>query len=641
MKTRVLVTCVGSGVGQSVVDSLNLKRNYKIVGCDGNRNVYAHSFCDKFYKVRSLYADGYIQELIAICIENDIDIVIPGHDHELSLFSENIEKFIEKGIIVLVSEPSVTKISRDKQEWYNFFAPKGCKIVPTISVKEFNLNVDTSIFPAIVKPSGGSASQGISIINTVGDLKGLKEEDIIQPYLFPEKEDPNYEAIEKAVKKGDFIQKSEISIQLLFNKNSEHKGIFISKNTLKNGVPIFVDPINPETFKYLDEILKFVPILEDRKVKGPVNIQGRITPEGLFFFEMNMRFTGITGNRALLGFNEVDYLVRNFLDKPTVIDGYAINKLGVRQVACATIPKIKNKADKKIATILGAGSSIGQHFINSLNLKEYSKIYLITRSESIKKYNYLFQDPIFDVVSDTDNKLTTCFTQSDVLVNFVSALAFQEDKLKYHAIRYIYKMIPKIAKSKIPKIINISSQSVYDQKENISKTEESNTVANTSYAFQKIIIEDFFASINEHSVLTKIINLRFPRVLNTTNLKQLGFFGTIVSNYMSGVETQIGNPNNNTNLIDIDDVCNAINYTIDTVLENSILNVGGQDLSMKEYCEEVKSQLPQNKNSIIYGEDKSVKSSSMINAAKISSLGWKPKKTVKDIITAIIKNKTN
>lgn len=641
MKTRVLVTCVGSGVGQSVVDSLNLKRNYKIVGCDGNRNVYAHSFCDKFYKVRSLYADGYIQELIAICIENDIDIVIPGHDHELSLFSENIEKFIEKGIIVLVSEPSVTKISRDKQEWYNFFAPKGCKIVPTISVKEFNLNVDTSIFPAIVKPSGGSASQGISIINTVGDLKGLKEEDIIQPYLFPEKADPNYEAIEKAVKKGDFIQKSEISIQLLFNKNSEHKGIFISKNTLKNGVPIFVDPINPETFKYLDEILKFVPILEDRKVKGPVNIQGRITPEGLFFFEMNMRFTGITGNRALLGFNEVDYLVRNFLDKPAVIDGYAINKLGVRQVACATIPKTKNKADKKIATILGAGSSIGQHFINSLNLKEYSKIYLITRSESIKKYNYLFQDPIFDVVSDTDNKLTTCFTQSDVLVNFVSALAFQEDKLKYHAIRYIYKMIPKIAKSKIPKIINISSQSVYDQKENISKTEESNTVANTSYAFQKIIIEDFFASINEHSVLTKIINLRFPRVLNTTNLKQLGFFGTIVSNYMSGVETQIGNPNNNTNLIDIDDVCNAINYTIDTVLENSILNVGGQDLSMKEYCEEVKSQLPQNKNSIIYGEDKSVKSSSMINAAKISSLGWKPKKTVKDIITAIIKNKTN
>ncbi|MBE7688653.1 NAD-dependent epimerase/dehydratase family protein [Tenacibaculum finnmarkense genomovar ulcerans] len=641
MKTRVLVTCVGSGVGQSVVDSLNLKRNYKIVGCDGNRNVYAHSFCDKFYKVRSLYADGYIQELIAICIENDIDIVIPGHDHELSLFSENIEKFIEKGIIVLVSEPSVTKISRDKQEWYNFFAPKGCKIVPTISVKEFNLNVDTSIFPAIVKPSGGSASQGISIINTVGDLKGLKEEDIIQPYLFPEKEDPNYEAIEKAVKKGDFIQKSEISIQLLFNKNSEHKGIFISKNTLKNGVPIFVDPINPETFKYLDEILKFVPILEDRKVKGPVNIQGRITPEGLFFFEMNMRFTGITGNRALLGFNEVDYLVRNFLDKPTVIDGYAINKLGVRQVACATIPKIKNKADKKIATILGAGSSIGQHFINSLNLKEYSKIYLITRSESIKKYNYLFQDPIFDVVSDTDNKLTTCFTQSDVLVNFVSALAFQEDKLKYYAIRYIYKMIPKIAKSKIPKIINISSQSVYDQKENISKTEESDTVANTSYAFQKIIIEDFFASINEHSVLTKIINLRFPRVLNTTNLKQLGFFGTIVSNYMSGVETQIGNPNNNTNLIDIDDVCNAINYTIETVLENSILNVGGQDLSMKEYCEEVKSQLPQNKNSIIYGEDKSVKSSSMINAAKISSLGWKPKKTVKDIITAIIKNKTN
>ncbi|WBX76160.1 NAD-dependent epimerase/dehydratase family protein [Tenacibaculum ovolyticum] len=635
---RVLVTCVGSGVGQSVVDSLNLKRGYKIIGCDGNRNVYAHSFCDDFYQVRSLYADGYISEIIEICKEKNVDIVIPGHDHELTLFAKNLNEFESNNLKVLVSEPTITEISRDKQDWYTYFATRGCKIVPTLSVKEFNLNIDTNIFPAIVKPSGGSASQGISIINTVEDLKGLKEEDIIQPYLFPEVNDPNYQAIKNAVRNGDFIQKSEISIQILFNLESKHTATFISKNTLKNGVPIFVDPINPETFEYLDEILKFVPFLEEKKVKGPVNIQGRITPKGLFFFEMNMRFTGITGNRALLGFNEVDYLVRNFLEKSASIDGYAVNKLGVRQVACTTIPKVESKADEKIATILGAGSSVGRHFINTLNLKKYSKIYLIVRSTSIVKYTTLFKNPIFEIVTDTDNKLTTCFTQSDILVNFVSALAFQEDELKYDAIRYVYKMIPKIAKAKIPKIINISSQSVYDQKENISKTEEFNTVAKTSYAFQKIILEDFFASINEHSILTKIISLRFPRILNTYNIKQLGFFGDIVSNYINKKETIIGNPNNNTNLIDIDDVCNAINYTIETYLDNSILNVGGQDISLKEYCEEVKRQLPQNNSSIIYGEDKRVKSSSMINTDKILNLGWKPKKSVKDIIIAIINN---
>src|SRR5690606_14939642 len=178
----------------------------------------------------------------------------------------------------------------------------------------------------------GSASQGISIINNIHELDGLNDDDIIQPYLFPEESDKNYDQIALAVKNGQFLQMSEISIQLIFNKDSNLSGIFISKNTLKNGVSVFVDPINPDKFQYLDEILKFVPILESHGVKGPVNIQGRITPNGLFFFEMNMRFTGITGNRALLGFNEVDFLVRDFLDLPTTeLKNYALNKVGVRQ----------------------------------------------------------------------------------------------------------------------------------------------------------------------------------------------------------------------------------------------------------------------------------------------------------------------
>ncbi len=640
---KVLVTCVGSGVGQSIIDSLNLKRDeYKIIGCDGNRNVYAHSYCDDFYVVSSLYSEKYIEEIIDICVENGVDIVVPGHDHELTLFAKGLDKFNDNNIKVLVSEPTITEISRDKRDWYNYFSSKGCKIVPTFLVNEFKENINTSIFPAIVKPSGGSASQGITIVNTEEDLKNLKGEDIIQPYLFPEKEDVNYKDIKRAVLNGDFIQKSEISIQLLFDNSSKHVGTFISKNTLKNGVPIFVDPINPKSFKYLEEILKFVPILEKKKVKGPVNIQGRITPNGLYFFEMNMRFTGITGNRALLGFNEVDYLVKNFLNKKASIDGYAPNKLGVRQVACSTIPREVNKKNKRILTILGGGSSIGQHFINTLNYKEYSKIYLIVRLKSEVKYKSLFKDSIFEIISDTDSRLITCFTKSDILVNFVSALAFQEDELKYNAVRYIYKMIPKISKAKIPKIINISSQSVYNQKENKSKKEEFDTYAKTSYAFQKIIIEDFFASIKEYSVLTEIVNLRFSRILNPNDKSQLGFFGTIISNYINGKKTIISNPKNNTNLIHIDDVCSAINYAIDNSLDNYTLNVGGQDINMKEFCEEVKNQVLDSSDSIIYGEDESVKSSSMINTDKFLNLGWKPKySTVKDIISDIIKNYNN
>src|SRR5690606_35257533 len=150
------------------------------------------------------------------------------------------------------------------------------------------------------------------------------------------------------------------SIQLTFNKEAKFSGIFISKNTLKSGVPVFVGPINPETFEYTNEILKFVPILESNGVRGPVNIQGRVTPKGLLFLEMNMRFTGITGNRALLGYNEVDYLVRDFLGLECELNKYAYNKVGVRQVACTTIPRQGRRLENETVTILGAGSNIGR-----------------------------------------------------------------------------------------------------------------------------------------------------------------------------------------------------------------------------------------------------------------------------------------
>ena len=351
---RVLVTCVGSGVGQSVLDSLNELRQDYIIGCDMNRNVYATHFCDEFHFVPGLYSEGYLDTLLNIAIERKADIIIPGHDHELALLSKDIDKFHAHGIEVLVSEPKIISISRDKYLWYEYFHERGCSIVPTYKVKDFKESPDLSIFPAIIKPAGGSASQGIHIVHEMNELEGMSDEDIIQPYLFPTKDDKNYETIVRAVNNRKFVQMSEISIQLIFGKDAKFKSIFISKNVLKNGIPVHIDTILPEEFEYLDEIMKFVPICEEQGVKGPVNVQGRITEKGIFFFEMNMRFTGITGNRAQLGFNEVKYLVSDFLGKSSRPLSYTGNKVGVRQVACSTINRLKEgQPINQTITILG------------------------------------------------------------------------------------------------------------------------------------------------------------------------------------------------------------------------------------------------------------------------------------------------
>jgi len=633
MKT-VLVTCVGSGVGQSAIDSLNLKREFFIIGCDGNPNVYAHSFCDCFFVVPGLYSEGYVDYILQLCIENNVDIVIPGHDHELVLFARDYEKFVKKGIEVIVSEPKIIPISRDKQQWYDFFAPLGCKIVPTISVKEFLQNPDESIFPAIVKPSGGSASQGISIINELSELRGLNEDDIIQPYLFPEETDKNYHQITEAVKKGEFLQMSEISIQLIFSKESKFSGIFISRNSLKSGVPVFVDPIDPDTFKYTDEILKFVPILEENQVRGPVNIQGRITPKGLYFFEMNMRFTGITGNRALLGFNEVDFLVRNFLGMEAKLDTYTYNQVGVRQVACTTIPKQSGLVEQETVTILGGGSNVGRAFIDAKH-DEYKYINLIVRKSSLEKYRLLFATyENVNLIVEDDISLMQWLCRTDVLINFVSALAFEEDVKKFDAIRFVYRMSVKIAKAKVNKIINISSQSVYPQNVNIPKDESHAVSYKNSYAFQKVAIEDFFNAIKEFCPYSKVISLRLPRVIAPLIEGQAGFFSKMIKDYKNGQKIAIEYPENNTNLIHINDVISGIGFILDRLGEvelPSVLNVAGENISMREYVKLIQNNV-EGDGTFDLGKSNEIKNSAMINGDKLNSIGWKPKYIILDIL---------
>ena len=51
-------------------------------------------------------------------------------------------------------------------------------------------------------------------------------------------------------------------------------------------------------------------------VRGPLNIQLQRSQEGGFkIFEFNCRFTGATSARFLLGYNELDLLLRDKLEK--------------------------------------------------------------------------------------------------------------------------------------------------------------------------------------------------------------------------------------------------------------------------------------------------------------------------------------
>lgn len=92
-------------------------------------------------------------------------------------------------------------------------------------------------------------------------------------------------------------------------------------------------------------------------------------------------------------------------EMPAKLEGYSWNKLGVRQVACTTIPR--SQADNPTLptySILGASGFIGSYFVHELIItNSYKEIFLIYRNESIEKYNELYSSysEIF-ILRDTD-----------------------------------------------------------------------------------------------------------------------------------------------------------------------------------------------------------------------------------------------
>ena len=546
---------------------------------------------------------------------------------------------------MIVSRPDLIEISRNKLDWYMYFRGYNCPVVPTYKVGAFKKNPDKSIFPAVVKPIGGSASQGVFIVNDLNELSMTDDSNVIQPYLFPKKDDPNYDTICETVKSRKFVQRSEISMQLIFTKESDFAGIFISKNDLKNGVPVFIDPVASEDFEYIDEIMKFVPVCVEKGVKGPVNIQGRITEKGLICFEMNMRFTGITGIRAELGFNEVAFLVDNYLGLPGKLNGYAKNKLGVRQIAGTTISRNSEKKEaKKTYVILGAGGYIGSSFVLELiDKKKYREINLVCRDSSYESYRLMFPFEKVNVYKETDPLIEAVYCQGDVLINFVGALAFESDELKYNATIFQFHQAQKIIKANISLLVNVSSQSVYNQNTDYEKDENADLAIDNAYAFQKILTELFFEMIGSNAPSIKSISLRFSRVIGThfVNKKPDGYFVKIIKALMQNQIIEIPYPNNKTNLIDIRDAVGSILYIIndtDWAGLPKVMNVGGTNISIKDYCHTVVDclGLPGKMKYLHFSDGAEVTTSSMLNSNLFRQYGWVNKYTIHDTVKEII-----
>ncbi len=657
---NLAISCCGSGIGQSIIDSCKLSNlPLTTFGLDNSPFAYGLYECDYIIKTPKVNNENYIENIISICLDNDIQIIIPGIDEELKLFSKNLKKFNEKGIEVIVSDESFLDLVRDKA-----LATDKLNNISDIFVKSFankeefleGLDKKQIDFPVIAKPSAGSASAGVYILFDRSDLQKLNEDHIIQEIAKPHRGDANIAVFEQLISKKINPQVSEISIQLVTNKKGDLLGRMASFNRLKNGVPIEIIPYDDCDFR--DQIDKLIPSLRELGLKGPVNLQGRITDEGLKIFELNARFTGITGLRALMGFNEVEACIKSWLGLNEEEDNILkINNdlFGVRQISSKTVHKDRNplvksvfskvnnsntKTNKKIV-LTGATGFVGRNLIDALlsQNSDYTIAALVRNKETAK----LLLPKSVELYDSVDfEKGSFSFGNFDSLLHLGFARPHKTNEEIAESLAFTAKIFRSAVDHNLSEIINLSSQSVYGQSSMPPWNEETVPAPNTPYSSAKYCTE---LLLNELAHQKKHIKTSSIRLASTTG----GANGLIDIDIMSRFVKKIKNQENLTVIggmqkverLDIRDAVSGIISLLNTTGKwRPVYNLGpSNQINLIELAEQViktgKTYYKNNRSKIDLLEKENLLNFGMdINSFK-KDTGWEPKYSIEDTIHSL------
>lgn len=162
--------------------ALVLNKELKIYGADMAGTAPALAYCDYVRRVGAMKNSGYIDDLVEICKNDCIDLVIPTIDTDLLVLSEHKELFEQVGTKVMISAPEKIRICRDKNNTSQFFEDCGLHApMPVNDWHEYKAG-----YPAFIKPKDGSSSINAFKVENEDELEvyaSQVEDYIVQPFI--------------------------------------------------------------------------------------------------------------------------------------------------------------------------------------------------------------------------------------------------------------------------------------------------------------------------------------------------------------------------------------------------------------------------------------------------------------------------
>lgn len=659
-KYTIGISCIGSGVGQSIINSLNLSRlPITKIGLGTNPFAYGAYDCDNYDYTKSIYDADYIENLLEVCKKHKIELLIPGLDDEVLLLSKNIDKLSSENIKVICAKTELVSICRDKEKMSYELNKVTNNFVKCLNKNTLLEDIKTGnvTFPFIAKPRSGFASRGIEIIRNQNDLTKINDSHILQELAIPVESDPNYNFYLNQIEKNINPQVSEISIQLVFDDKGKPLGRMSSYNKLNNGIPIEIVPY--ENLEVWDVIDKLTPTLLDLGLCGPLNIQGRITKDGLKLFEMNPRFTGITGLRALMGFNEVESCVKEWLNIDSDNNKLFFNygKFGIRQTADKAIPiernneverlyqDINHKKVKEVKSLLitGACGYLGQSLINNLlSNKNFELIVFdLDKAKLIDLYDQRVSS-LFDLNDLVNGHIH--LGNIDILVHLGFTRPYGKNEQIAQSLEFTHELFTRASLNNVPAILNISSQSVYGQASLPPWTEDSLVSPQIVYSQAKYATELLLKSLSSINKSLRYSSIRLCTLAGgAPGLIEIDLLSRLVRQSINNENLYITGGEQLLERLDIRDASDAIAEILNKNPEewDPIYNLGsGEVYSLHEIARRVIEEVTRKgitTNSEIIIEEKDIRMNFGLDSKLFrNKMNWIPKYSLSETIDSLI-----
>jgi len=255
---NLLITSAGRRV--SLVK--NFEKHFNVFTADMNPSLSsACQYCGKFFKVPAVKDENYIPYLIDICKKNDIKIIVPTIDTELSILAENNGLLLKEGILPIISSKEICDTFYLKTTTEKFFTKFGFKTPKIIK------DLENANYPLFAKLNNSSLSIGAMKINSYEEAKTLNGD-----YVFQE-----------------FIKGNEYTIDAFFDKDSNLICV-VPRQRLEVRCGEVAKAKTSKDKLIIDEIKKLSKHLKG--AFGCLTIQLFKRDEEIIFIEINPRFGG-------------------------------------------------------------------------------------------------------------------------------------------------------------------------------------------------------------------------------------------------------------------------------------------------------------------------------------------------------------